>query len=55
MALEFFRIVQRFLSAEEKGMGILGLKVLYSSSGDLFLVTKTWMTLSPSESPTCSG
>lgn len=35
-------------------MGRLWLKVLHSSSRD-FLVTRTWMTLSPFELPTCSG
>lgn len=36
---------------EAWGVGLLGLKVLYSSSID-FLVTRTWMTLSPFELPT---
>lgn len=37
---------------EARRMGALGPEVLYSSSND-FLVTRTWVTLSPSEFPTC--
>lgn len=37
---------------EARRMGALGPEVFYSSSND-FLVTRIWVTLSPSELPTC--
>ena len=59
-ALSFFYIFQRFLSAKRKEcvgearrMGALGLEILYCSESDS-LVTRTWVTLSPSQLPTCS-